>query len=106
MKLIFKIILIFFVLYTGMIVYVIIKSNSSAVPNIKYCETPDDCVEVKASCCGCSVGGENTCITSIKQEAWEADLGRQCSNVMCIQVYNCVPSDCQCINNTCVLKKL
>ena len=106
MRLVFKVILFFFVVYTGLMVYMVVKSASNTVQSIKYCETGEDCVQVKAFCCGCEQGGENTCINHQKQEAWDADLGSKCGNVMCIQLYNCVPSECQCINNTCVLKKI
>ena len=85
MRLVFKVLIFFFVIYTGFMVYIVLKSMENTVS---------------------SEGGENTCVNSELKEAWEADLERNCKDTNCIQMYNCVPSECICLNNTCILKKI
>lgn len=102
MKLLYKVVLFFFILYSVMMVWIIFTYEPVTQQLLRYCESDQDCVQVRASCCSCSEGGEDTCINSNYQEMWENSMSKDCRNVACIQVYNCPDASCQCINNTCV----
>jgi len=85
-------------------IYLLLTYKPVTMNEIKGCEVDEDCVQVRAGCCGCEAGGENTCINKNYVEAWENSLNSRCKGVACITLYNCVPSSCECINNTCVLR--
>ena len=56
------------------------------------CQADEDCVLVKANCCGCNSGGKSVAIHKSKQESYERDLKKYCSaneSMLCPTVYNC-----------------
>ncbi len=104
MKLLYKVVFFFFVLYTILIIWMIVTYVPVTSETIKACEIDSDCVQVRASCCGCSEGGEDTCLNNDFSERWENSMDNDCGGTACIQVYNCPEASCQCINNTCLFK--
>ena len=85
--------------------YLIFTYKPVTAEMLKYCESASDCDQVKASCCGCSSGGEDTCINNEYLERWNNSMEANCRSTACIQLYNCPEvASCQCINNTCVFR--
>ena len=66
------------------------------------CRVNADCVKQRTSCCGCTMGGEDVCMSKTNASYWQNKLAGQCNNVMCAAVYNCRDTDCVCQNNKCV----
>ena len=76
-----------------------IKCNSKAADI-------NQCVKVKADCCGCQEGGKNIPINRNYKSYWESKLRKKCKDVMCPMVISNDPSCSQkvsCIDNRCQL---
>jgi hypothetical protein len=104
MKLLYKTVFFFFILYSVLMVYMIFSYQPLTMETLKYCSADSDCVQTKASCCGCSEGGEDTCVNGDYLVRWENSMYEKCKGTFCAQVYNCPDASCQCINNTCIFK--
>ncbi|HEY5952674.1 MAG TPA: hypothetical protein VIV40_44550, partial [Kofleriaceae bacterium] len=61
-----------------------------AVPTATECGVDGDCAEVRADCCGCALGGNDTAVPASQVTAWEAQL--MCpANPSCPGINTCAP---------------
>jgi hypothetical protein len=74
-----------------------------AVPDGGECAVDGDCARVRADCCGCMMGGNDTAVPASQVAAWEAQL--MCPpNPSCPAVNTCAPElAARCIAGTCTL---
>lgn len=57
-------------------------------PNPYACEIDDDCVMVKADCCGCQMGGKSVAVNRNFADGFGPDP-ESCQHMYCKAVYNC-----------------
>lgn len=95
--------LIFAVVFIVLLFFIIIllKSIQENQQGIKSCKSNDDCILQNKDCCGCSMGGQSSCMA--KQEALSyQDILKDCPESMaCIALYNCEFNGCRCQNGKC-----
>jgi Antistasin family len=74
-----------------------------ATATVGECAGDTDCSRVRADCCGCALGGNDTAIPTSQVAAYEAQLN--CSpNPSCPDVNTCAPElSARCIAGTCTL---
>ena len=83
---------------TVVIVFWIPKETEEGV-----CRVDSDCVKQQVTCCGCSMGGREECMTKFEATIWKEKLARECKeDVMCIALYNCKDTECKCEGGKCV----
>jgi putative cell wall-binding protein len=71
---------------------------------LKACEVDSDCVRVKGDCCGCSMGGVDTCVNMGYQSAWNDELEKICEEIACVAWNRCIEgTTCKCIASECTL---
>ena len=75
-----------------LIVMTLVNISRIAMISSKYCTKDSDCVLVQDGCCGCSMGGSNTAINKLYEEAWNIELSSKCANVLCPAVISKNPS--------------
>jgi len=67
------------------------------------CASDDECVEVPAGCCPCSMGGRSTAVNARWAGLWQAHL--DCSpNIACLAVYLCQDWAPACVAGHCALE--
>jgi hypothetical protein len=73
------------------------------LPAAPQCGSDPDCVETRADCCGCALGGSDTAVPASQQATF--DLGLNCpSSPACPDVNTCEPGyGARCIEGGCVL---
>jgi hypothetical protein len=74
-----------------------------AMPTATECSADGECARVKADCCGCMMGGNDTAVPASQVSAWNAMLmGPQ--NPSCPQVDTCAPDlAARCVAGECTL---
>ena len=76
--------------------------NSSANSTDKQyditCQRNNDCVLIKADCCGCNNGGQNIAISTPSHKALKEIYDNKCQNIACIMMMSNHKS-CKHINN-------
>jgi hypothetical protein len=65
------------------------------------CEKDSDCVETKKDCCECINGGEQSAINRKYFDEWYELLNKNCKDIECPAVENCVEGRVKCNNNVC-----
>ena len=65
------------------------------------CLSNRDCVKQTTSCCGCSMGGNEICVSKQNASIIRSSL-EDCEDVMCLAVYNCQETSCSCKEGKCV----
>jgi hypothetical protein len=77
-----------------------------AQPTATGCLQADDCVRVRADCCGCDHGGRDTAV--LRQDAGAHDAALQCPDrPLCPRASTCDPAaTLQCIQRRCVLSSV
>ncbi|MEM4702880.1 MAG: hypothetical protein QXP53_00095 [Candidatus Pacearchaeota archaeon] len=69
--------------------------------DIRECIVDTDCMKIQTSCCPCSQGGSEDCISIAARPIYES-LMKDCpKDPVCIQQYNCHIIKCICQNSTC-----
>ena len=86
------------------------KTTVDAKSATKYtCETDDDCLLIKAGCCGCLHGGKQVAISKTAVKLYDEALDKECVNVVCAQVIS-TDESCQkiakCLNGSCALHEI
>ena len=68
-----------------------------------FCDIDEDCVKVQTTCCPCSMGGEEICVSKSEVEVYENKIKEECneSGIICPAVYNCDDKDCECVDGIC-----
>jgi Cys-rich repeat protein len=66
------------------------------------CATGDECVEVPAGCCPCSMGGRSTAVNADYADLWRASLDCR-PDTMCLAVYRCQDWTPACVDGACAL---
>jgi len=81
----------------ALLVYPSIKKTDSS------CSQDGDCVKMTTSCCPCSSGGEEVCLTKGEASALNKKL-EVCdrTKMLCAQVFNCKINSCSCVDGKCV----
>ncbi|MCS7134409.1 MAG: hypothetical protein NZ889_00920 [Candidatus Pacearchaeota archaeon] len=69
--------------------------------DIKECILDTDCVKVQVTCCPCSAGGKEECVSAAAKPVYDKILSECSPNVICPQVYNCKIQKCVCKRNRC-----
>ncbi|MBU3912619.1 MAG: hypothetical protein KKE50_00855 [Nanoarchaeota archaeon] len=67
----------------------------------KECYKDSDCVKVQTTCCSCSSGGEDKCVSKTEAASYEDELKNCSADNFCAQVYNCNISECKCKEGRC-----
>jgi hypothetical protein len=73
----------------------------------KACKVDVDCVKQQVTCCPCSMGGRQECMSKSKAKEIQEQLGRECrEDIICPAVYRCVEeAKCRCIEGKCMEKE-
>ncbi len=67
------------------------------------CITDSDCVKQRTTCCSCSMGGKEMCMSKKNASYWRETLVEECKDIgMCIALYNCEETGCLCQSGKCV----
>ncbi|MCX6748839.1 MAG: hypothetical protein NT076_04510 [Candidatus Pacearchaeota archaeon] len=74
--------------------------NSNPMNEVE-CLSDADCIKQATGCCGCSMGGNDICVSKQNASIIQENMGN-CSGVMCLAVYNCRETSCSCIQGKCV----
>ncbi len=93
---IIKLLLIIILLLVGFFAYFYFSEDDLAE-----CNNDSDCIKVQTTCCPCSMGGEEECVS--EEEALEISKELEdCDDSFCAAVYNCKEFDCICLDGECV----
>lgn len=96
----------FFLYTTGALRSIV---NVLALPRMpdkwRACERDFDCVETRADCCGCMMGGTQSGINKKYLSLWDEKLSKKCKNVGCLAVVNCQQGDIFCKSGKCEFVK-
>ncbi len=77
------------------------KREQAKIMNGVECLSDKDCVSQSITCCPCSMGGNEVCVSKKNATIIQENLGN-CSQVMCLAVYNCKETSCLCKAGKCV----
>ena len=72
------------------------------------CRTDADCVKTQTTCCPCSSGGEEKCLSKLVAEEFQENLSLNChpeNELVCIALFNCKIEKCLCIDGKCIEEK-
>jgi len=98
-----KIMLIIFTIVLVILIGIFIFNFDNAEG--KECDVDSDCVKVQTTCCSCSMGGEEKCVSKDRVEFYEKKLAEECDvegGIICPAVYNCQDDlVCKCNNGKC-----
>ena len=84
-----------------MIVFLIILLFSIFGKSDKECEKDSDCVLQQTTCCSCSMGGQEVCMSKQNASDYQEKLNDCQKDILCAAVYNCKESKCSCVNGKC-----
>jgi len=73
----------------------------SIPPEWRVCNSDSDCVETRAGCCPCSMGGDQTAINKKYLEKWMEKLEKFCLLAPCPAEYKCEEGIVVCKDNRC-----
>jgi len=80
------------------------NANHNLIVN-ENCSSESDCVKVQTTCCSCSMGGEEKCMTKSMAEYYKEKLAEECGasgTTLCPAVYNCEKDVlCKCTDGKC-----
>ena len=79
------------------------KREQANIMNGVECFQDSDCVKQATSCCPCSMGGNEICVSKQNASIIQKSLGA-CGDMMCLAVYNCKETRCLCREGKCVEK--
>ncbi len=87
-----------------------VPEHSDILPELtatlRTCRRDDECVKVKADCCGCSAGGQAATMTQEHVKYWENALNDKCKKIMCPAIisnhWTC-QAEPTCFQNKCTL---
>src|SRR5580700_9917603 len=83
------------------------KTKAELKPNHaqgSHCQNDEDCLAIKADCCGCRQGGTQKAIAKATLEQELKAINKRCEGTMCIQAISTSPSCAQspvCRSGTC-----
>lgn len=81
------------------------QENKSIIKGLideQECSIDSDCVQIETTCCPCSNGGKQECVSDSKAKEYEEKLKNCPENPRCLSVYNCKMTGCICKGNKCV----
>lgn len=96
-------VVVFLVLIAGFYIFYSLTISNSPIFSDKFCELDSECVKVQTTCCPCSMGGEEDCVSYEKAKEIEKEL-EGCDDTFCIALYNCQDFRCGCEEGLCVKK--
>jgi hypothetical protein len=77
------------------------KSVSQPAAANNTCTSDSDCVKQQISCCSCTMGGVEECMTNAKAAEKQAELAKCQKGLVCIAMYACQDFTCGCNKGTC-----
>ncbi len=91
------------VIVLGVLIYAVNYHNksSSNESNNTTCLINADCVKQQTTCCSCSMGGEEQCMSQAEALMKQEELPN-CPVTACIAMYACQDLKCGCINGKCM----
>ena len=89
-----------------------VPEHSDILPEVtaslRTCRRADECVKIKADCCGCNAGGTAAAINNERLSKWLSTLETKCQEIACPQVisddWTCKVEP-RCVKNKCTLVK-
>ena len=89
-----------------------VPEHSDVLPEVtaslRICRRADECVKVKADCCGCNAGGTAAAINNERLPNWLSALETKCREIACPAVisndWTCNVEP-KCVKNKCTLVK-
>ena len=98
-----KILAVIVVLLVLLLIIVSLIPREKPIIEEKECIKDSDCIKQQLSCCSCSMGGEERCMSRQTASLLQNQIG-DCKGIMCIALYNCKETTCSCIDGKCVEK--
>jgi hypothetical protein len=96
-KLLYAIFVVFIALIALLIWLNIAKENQTK------CRVDEDCIKQRISCCSCTMGGEEVCMTKQNATLQRESIVKNCqNNIFCTAVFNCKETKCLCNKGECV----
>ena len=96
---------IFIVLFIAVIIFFIllyIFISYEKKPEGVDCYSDADCIKQRTTCCSCSMGGTEVCMSEKNATYWREKLVEECnSHIICIALYNCKETSCTCREGKC-----
>jgi hypothetical protein len=66
------------------------------------CKKDSDCIVQQVTCCPCSMGGKEECMSKTNASYWKEKLAEECEeDIVCPAVYRCMGIECKCIEGNC-----
>lgn len=89
-----------------------VPQQSDVLPEVtaslRTCRRADECVKIKADCCGCGAGGTAAAINNEYLANWLSTLEMKCQTIACLAVmsdhWTCKVEP-KCVKNKCTLVK-
>ena len=82
-------------------IVILLRNTQEQSQSIKVCKSNDDCILQNKDCCGCSMGGQSSCMTKQEALSYQEILKNCPENMACIALYNCRSGICKCQNGKC-----
>ncbi|MEK6848091.1 MAG: hypothetical protein AABX65_00475 [Nanoarchaeota archaeon] len=80
----------------------IFSGNNDKATTEKECESDRDCVKQRTTCCPCSMGGKEACMSKKNASVFENKLKECGSGLICPALYACQPEKkCGCVEGKC-----
>jgi len=96
--------LIIIILFIIVVISVVIIRNQN-IESEEDCVIDSDCIKQQVTCCPCSSGGEEKCLSKKESKLEQEKLAKECEeNVICPAVYNCKETKCECEDKECIEK--
>ena len=65
------------------------------------CHDDRDCIKVQTTCCSCSQGGDELCVSKDVAADYKIDMDTCPDDLVCTQVDNCGLGHCLCVRGSC-----
>jgi hypothetical protein len=82
-------------------------SVDARISDFSTCSTNEDCLTIKAECCGCKQGGKQKAINKSASQAMLASMEQACTGTICMQMIS-TDATCSkvaaCVEGECVLR--
>jgi hypothetical protein len=83
-------------------VFTLLNKNKDNIISEKECETDSDCVKQRTTCCPCSMGGKEVCMSKKNASIFENKIKECGSGLICPALYACEPEKkCGCVDGRC-----
>jgi len=100
-----KLLFLILILLVLLVFTVFMINKKEGIKKKKECLSDEDCIKQQITCCPCSMGGEEKCVSKEEAVYLRRKIEECDKDIFCIASYNCREFNCACEEGKCVEKK-